>query len=83
MQVELQPHTIDLLERASTMLKASNYDEVIVKAVSETLEQARHSSSEGNGRTAEEIIEGFRSLRGMLRGVTIEEIVAMKHEGLA
>jgi hypothetical protein len=83
MNVELQPQTIDLLDRASTVLKASTYDEVIVKAVSEILEQARQSSSDGKGRTVEDIIEGFRSLRGMLSGVTIEEIVAMKHEGLA
>ncbi len=83
MHVDLQPFTVDLLERASTILKASTYDEVIVKAVSESLDHAQHSSTNGSQRTAEEIIDGFRSLRGMLKGVTIEEIVAMKHEGLA
>ncbi len=82
MQIKLEPQTVELLQRASAMLNASSYDEVIMKAVSETLEHAAQETPRNGLKTGQELIDRFRRFRGTLQGVTVDEIVAMRHEGL-
>jgi hypothetical protein len=80
MQVQLDPHTVSLLQRASEMLNVATFDEVIVKAISQTLEQTTGNTGNGSA-TAQDLVHRFERFRGVLRG-TIEEVVDMRHEGL-
>lgn len=80
MEIQLQSETVELLQRASLMLNVHSYDEVIVRAVSDTLEQA---DTKSNGHSSSEnLIDRFRRFRGTLQDVTVDDIAAMRHEGL-
>jgi hypothetical protein len=77
MQIELEPPTVELLDQAASILKARSYDEVIVRAVSSTLQHEQGTAADG-----EQLVERFRKYRGMLGGVSIPEIVEFRHQGL-
>jgi len=82
MQIQLEAQTIELLQRATAMLNADSYDEVIMKAVSDTLEHAAQETQQNGLPTGQNLIDRFRRFRGALQGITVDEIVAMRHEGL-
>jgi len=82
MQITLEPQTVELLQRASAVLNAGSYDEFIVRAVSDTLDNATRNATQQGTETSQELIDRFRRFRGALHGVTVDEVVAMRHEGL-
>jgi hypothetical protein len=76
-QIELEQPTIELLERAASVMQVHSFDEVIVKAVSDTLQHRRLE-----GSSPEQIVERFRKYRGMLSGVSLADLVESRHKGL-
>ena len=82
MQIQLEPQTVELLQRASAMLNVDSYDKVIVQAVSETLEHAAREAGSNGRESGKQVLDRFRRFRGTLQGATVDEIAAMRHEGL-
>ena len=81
MQIDLEKQTIDLLNQAAAVLNGSNYDEVIVEAVSGAIQAA--SCSKPSAVDAEHLIDRFRRCRGLLSGVSMKDVLAARHDGLA
>jgi hypothetical protein len=61
--------------------RAATADDVINKAL-DCFEQHNRPSAVPVESDAEAIIQRFRKYRGMLPGVTIDDIVSWRHQGL-
>ena len=81
MHIELADETVARVQAWADQARGVTEDDVINRAL-DCYEQAAEAKHETAPKDAKSILERFAKYQGMLKGATIEEIVASRHLGL-
>ncbi len=81
MEINLTDSTVERVQAFVACTRGATADDVINQAL-DCFEKQRRPSANVARQDAEAVVHRFRKYRGMLAGVTVNDVVAWRHKGL-
>lgn len=81
MQIDLAQQTIQRVQALTDAAHGVTADDVINQAL-DCFEKTSPANGASQRQDPQSLVERFREFRGAIQGMTIEDIVAARHEGL-